>query len=387
MFTVLIFILLLMVLVLVHEAGHFFAARSAGVKVEEFGFGFPPRLIGWWRHPITKKFHFVFGKQDIASAQATVYSLNLLPLGGFVKIKGETGEFRNDTDSFGHQKTWRRALILIAGVAMNFILAAVLLGVGFVKGLPGIIGEQGTKGTITNRQVAVAEVFSDTPASEAGIMVGDMLIAIPDVSYPTVAQIQKYMQTHVGETVSIVVSRQGKEIPYQITPRVLEASKQGGVGVGLLETALISYPWYVAFPKGFIAAGSLTLEIFKTFGELIRNLVLGRGVSMDISGPVGIAVLTGQVARMGFIYIVQFAALLSLNLAIINVLPFPALDGGRLLFLCIEKIRGGRRVAERIEHMAHTIGFVLLMLLIVVVTYRDIARFSGSFKNFFGNIL
>lgn len=365
--TLIVFVFILGLLVFVHELGHFVAARKNGVKVEEFGFGFPPRMFG------VKK-------------GETIYSINWIPLGGFVKIKGEAGENREDNDSFAHKKIWQRTLILASGVLMNFILAAALLSFGFMIGLPQAIDGDTGGARIRDAKIQIIQILEGTPAKEADVETGDTLISVDGKKIKEVAEMQDYVAGKIGVPVKMIFERGGSEIEKEVVPIFLPETGRGGIGVGLLKSGIVSYPWYSALWKGAEATVFFTWNVIVAFYELIKNLIITQKVSVDLSGPVGIAVLTGQVARMGFIYLLQFTAMLSVNLAVINFLPFPALDGGRILFLIIEKIRR-RPVSQKIENAVHNIGFALLMLLILLVTYRDIAKFSDKFIGLWDKII
>lgn len=263
------FILVLGFLVLVHELGHFLTARRLKVGVEEFGLGLPPRLVGW-----TKK--------------GVIYSLNAIPLGGFVKIKGEDGETKNEPDSFGGRPVWQRLIILVSGVIMNIAAAWLILIFLFSAGMPA------------------------------------------DSSYRL----------------------QARPVP-------------SAVAAGTKAT--------------FVYIG----RISQAFGGIIAGVWRGQELGDKLGGPVAIAAATGDVVALGWRYVLLFTAVLSLNLAIINILPFPALDGGRVLFLIIEKIRG-RPSRKQTEEWSHRLGFALLMLLAVFITYHDIARFGGRIWQTFG---
>lgn len=365
--TIIVFVLILGLLVFVHELGHFVAARKNGVKVEEFGFGFPPRIFG------IKK-------------GETIYSINWIPLGGFVKIKGEDGENKEDEDSFSHKKIWRRAVILAAGVFMNFVLAAVLLSIGFMVGLPQVINGENGYAKVRDARVQVIQILEGTPAAEAGVLVGDTILEIDGQKVEDVEVMQNYLAGKIDAPVKFSLERDSQKIDKEISPTFLIETGRGGIGVGLLKTGIVSYPWYLSLWKGAESAVLFTGEVATAFYELIKNLIVTQKVSVDLSGPVGIAVLTGQVARMGIIYLLQFTALLSINLAVINFLPFPALDGGRLLFLLIEKIRH-KPISQKIENLVHNIGFGLLMLLVLLVTYRDVIKFSDKFVGLWDKII
>jgi regulator of sigma E protease len=182
---------------------------------------------------------------------------------------------------------------------------------------------------------------------------------------------QQYVSEHATEKIPLTVSRNGETITKELQPVVLEDSKTAGFGVGIVELGVVRYPWYKALGEGFITTFVFLKEILVGFYALIKGLVSGAGVGAGVAGPVGVAKMTGQVARLGFIYLMQFTALLSLNLAVLNILPIPALDGGRLLFVIIGKIIR-RPVTPKIEQITHAIGFVLLMILVVLVTARDV---------------
>lgn len=387
MVTVILFILILSLLVFVHEFGHFITARKSGMKVHEFGFGFPPRAFGAYKDPKTGKLVWVKGSGKSSLSEtvggedrvnpdefpATLYSVNWLPLGGFVKIKGENGEAANDDDSFGAKPFWKKALVLIAGVTMNFVLAAVLLGIGFMSGLPAdtSLFEDPQAIVVEPPAIMVQQVEEGSPAEEAGIQFGDTILRINGVAMENSAQMIEYVAAQGEQSLEVVVKREGKEETLTMQPVVLEEGNRPRIGVALGDAGVIRYPWYLALWKGVAAAASGTVLIFFSFFELIKNLIVGKGLAVDVSGPVGIAVVVGESARLGFAYLINVTAMISLSLAVINILPIPALDGGRLVFVVIEKIMG-RKVPMKYEQLAHTAGFLLLMLLIIVVTVRDV---------------
>ncbi|MEK7102454.1 MAG: RIP metalloprotease RseP [Patescibacteria group bacterium] len=396
MFTLLVFIVVLALLVLAHEAGHFFVARRAGVRVDEFGFGFPPRLFGVYRDPHSKKFVFVGPRrsQKIFAHEhkqgehpekehapyhefpATVYSVNVLPLGGFVKIKGEEGEHKNHADSFASKKAWVRSIILSAGVVMNVFVAAVLLSIGFMIGIPAALGGELPKGaTVTDQAVGVIEVLPDSPAAQAGVQPGDAIMRVNDEAVTNQDDaFAKISSAAVRGAVQIEIKR-GKEIKiFTLQPTVITEIGRPAIGVALVDTGLVSLPWYRAIPEGVKATGVFLWEIVRSLAGIVIAIFRGAPVTEQLSGPVGIAVMTGQAARLGLSYLMQFTALLSLNLAFINILPIPALDGGRLLFVAIEKLRRGKAVPQYVERWMHMVGLALLLLLVIAVTAKDIGR-------------
>ena len=366
MVTFLIFIAVLAVLVLSHEFGHFIVARKSGMKVYEFGFGFPPRL-------------FSIKKGE------TIYSINLIPLGGFVKIKGEDGE-EPGPDSFVSQKVWKRAITLFAGVGMNIILAFVLLSAGLMVGLPQSVDNLPSGVSVKDSRLQIMEVMSGKPADQAGLQPGDTIIGLDNLENPGIKVMQEYVNNHKDQDIQVTVKRGDEIVAKKIHPFIYADTGKGGLGVSLVEVGLVSYPWHKAIYYGFFLTGFYLKEIVLAFFYLIAGLFVGNHAGEALSGPVGIAVMTGQIARLGFSYLLNFIALLSLNLAIINILPIPALDGGRLLFLLIGKIKR-KPIAQKYEQFAHSLGFALLMFLVVVITIKDLGNFKGFFMDLWYKII
>ena len=384
--TIITFVLILSLLVFVHELGHFWVARRFGVKAEEFGFGFPPRIWGIYKDSEGKWRH-AKGTEKVEQAPGTVYSINWIPLGGFVKIKGEDGEEKGEQDSFASRKIWQRTAILLAGVTMNVILAFALISFGYMSGLPQALEGVNPKGIIMNEQVQIIDIFPDSPAAAAGLKIGDVIAEIDGLAIASNLEISEYNNANVGAQLNYTIKRGPETLNLELAPEARpEADGRGGIGIGIVETGMVKYPVLTAISEGFKTTVYLVGAIVKAFYDLIKGAIMGDGVSANIAGPIGIAALTGQVARLGFIYILQFAALLSINLAIINAFPFPALDGGRILFLIIEKIKGSP-VKKEIEGMIHNIGFSLLMILILFVTIKDISRFGNVFKGLWERIV
>jgi len=231
-------------------------------------------------------------------------------------------------------------------------------------------------------------VAAVSPAAEAGISAGDSLISIDGRTFESATDAREYIGLHGDYGVEVVVEQSdGAYYSANLISEDLESVGVHGVGVGIVKTGLVSYPVHLAVVQGVVATGQYTVAIVQAFWDLLVDLVVSQEVSVDLSGPVGIAVLTGEVAALGIVYLLQFTAVLSINLAVINILPFPALDGGRVLFLIIEKIRG-RAVDQRLEAVVHNLGFLLLMGLVVLVTYRDFVKFGdqiwGTLKSIVG---
>jgi len=381
--TIIIFILVLSVLVFVHELGHFVTAKRLGVRADEFGFGFPPRAIGFYKNKFGK-WRKVLGRTTYESLEksakenevplpgSTIYSLNWLPIGGFVKIKGENDNSDTDTDSFASKKIWQRMVILLAGVTMNVVLAWFLFTVGYLLGMPQSTNDLGSNARVRDAMVAIIDVRADSPAEQAGLKTGDFIKAINGQEVALEEDVQTMISPLAGQEVTLLVDREKTEVTMVVVPEAVEDGR-GIIGVGIMAAGTVSYPFFGAIIEGAKITGWMLKEIVFAFGNLIGNLVSGEPVGQEFAGPVGIANITGQAANLGFVYLLQFMALLSLNLAIINILPFPALDGGRILFLLVEKAKG-TPVRRDIEAVVHNIGFLLLMALIIFVTYKDIVK-------------
>lgn len=381
--TIVIFILILSLLVFVHELGHFLTARRFGVKCEEFGMGLPPRLVGWQKYQ--GRWRWAWGNRETKPDEPMTYSLNWIPVGGFVKIKGENGEQASDTDSFGHKPIWQRNTILAAGVTMNVALCVILLAIGFAIGMPTAVEDSQGGKFVSPPQVQVTEVLPGLPAASSDIKSGDVISQVNGVEINSAQALKDNFSQLVGQTAKLTIKRNGAQLQKDIP--IVQKDGITGIGVGIIDVGVVRYPLHLALWQGLKMTWAWLVMIVLAVVGLVRQLFGGPGVGLDFAGPVGIAVMTGQAAKMGWIYVLQFAALLSLNLAIINILPFPALDGGRIMFLTVEKIRG-KPVNSKWENLSHNIGFILLMLLIVVITYRDIIRYGaqilGALKRIFG---
>lgn len=383
--TIFTFIFILSILVFVHEFGHFWTARKFGLIPEEFGFGFPPRIGGFYKSK-DGTWKYVKGKKNPDDAIDTIYSINWLPLGGFVKLGEDDTDIPEDANHFHNKPAWQRAIMLLAGVTMNMFLAVVLISFGYLIGLPQVIDDNMKKNAIVqNQQIQIVEVMPDTPADQAGLKIGDIILGADQKDFTKSDEVQDYSNINLGNEISYKIKRGQEEMAIAIVPTYIEEAKANGIGIGIVNTGLVRYPIHLAIWEGAKSTFELTKTILVAFGEMFKKLVTGKGMTAEVAGPVGIAVLTGQVARMGFVYILQFAALLSVNLAIINAFPFPALDGGRVLFLLIEKIKGSP-IKREVEGTIHYIGFALLMLLVLVVTLKDVARFGDNLKLFWDKI-
>ena len=258
---------------------------------------------------------------------------------------------------------------------MNLVLGIALLSAGFALGLPTAVGDEEAFG---NAKVQISFLEKDSPAEEAGIKIGDQILALKSVRGETseiskVSEVQNFVAENKGGEV-ILTLRRGQEVfSLKTTPRELSPEGQGPLGVALARVVLVSYPLDQAIWLGVKETFQLLILIFSALGALIWGVFSNGQLVADVAGPVGIFSITGQAAQMGFIYLLQLTALLSINLAVINILPFPALDGGRIFFLILEKIKGSP-VSLKVEQAVHAAGFSLLILLMIVITLRDVAR-------------
>lgn len=358
--TIIAFVVVLSVLVLIHELGHFLVAKKLGIKVEEFGFGFPPRLIG-------KK----IGE--------TIYSINLLPVGGFVKLFGEDaaggGSVKNKTKNdeqitktqlgraFFARPVWQRFTVVVAGVVMNFLLAVILISYLF--------GTQGV--ALPSKQIHITEVLSSSPAATAGLKVGDI---IHSLNGKTVFSTQAFIDTvkkNEGKEITLGILREGKSSVVLLTPRKIFPKGQGPVGVGISNIIVKKYAWYEAPFFGTIEALKFSWMIVAGLGEMVFNLVIHGTKPQGVAGPVGVAELTGQAVSYGVNATLWFMALLSINLAVLNVLPIPALDGGRLFFIMIEAVTR-KKINSKYENYTHMIGLIMLLSLMLLITVFDVMR-------------
>ncbi len=346
------FIPVLGFLVFVHELGHFLAARKMGVKVEEFGFGIPPRAATLFERDGVK------------------YTLNWLPLGGFVRMAGEEGNF--DTEgSLWSKKPWQRAFILVAGPAANLITAVILFTLVYAIGI--------TIPTPAGR-VQIQQVMPDSPALAAGLQQGDLVISVDGQPIARENDLLQAMEKAGGKTVPMVVERGGQQITLTITPRASGPVKAGiYMGPERVEEEVIRYSLPQAFMKGVqeTAAGVVGLIAFlgQALGGLFTRAPMPEGAGF--TGPVGIARIAGEVAREGIDKLLYFAAAISISLGTLNLLPVPALDGGRLLFVLVEWARGKRIPPER-EALVHAVGMMSLLFLMLVISYFDVSKWVSG---------
>lgn len=360
-------------LVIVHEFGHFIVARRNNVDVEEFGLGFPPRAVG----KMTKGGY--------------ILSLNWLPLGGFVRLKGE-----HDADkgkgSFGEASLWSKTKIMAAGVGMNLLAAFLILTFLAVVGMPQLINNQFTVARdtkVTSQQVLVGEVESNSPASSIGLKPQDQLVSIgyPKKQAETIKNansLPSITKTFAGQKVVIVYKENGQLVTKTTTLRSLSevaASVKSGNPIGYLGVSPTQYTFQKStWSAPIVALGlmkQITVLTFKGIGTAIAGLAQGNTTkaSSQVSGPVGIIVLLRNGSLLGYQFVLMIVAIISLSLAIINILPIPALDGGRLFFTLIPRLILKKPLKQNTEDWIHGTGMAALLLLFVLITIVDIKRF------------
>ncbi len=362
--SIIIFLIVLAILVLVHEFGHFIVAKMSGIRVDEFGLGFPPKIFG-------KKFG------------STLYTLNAIPFGGFVKIYGEDshGEEIKPEDratSFVYKPKYIQAAVLIAGVTFNIIFAWLILSLGFMIGFPSSVGEINS-GKITNVKLLVTDVMAGSPSLLAGLEVGDEIRAVSggtaSVTAPqlTAEKVRSVIESS-PEKVSITYKRGSlAEKTVDIVPSTELVPGKKIIGIGMDNIGMLKLPIHKALWEGAKTTWILARETTKGLAKFFWDIFSFQSDFSQVSGPIGIAGAVGDAKTLGFVYLLSLISLISINLAIINLLPFPALDGGRLLFVLIEAIIR-RPISPVFVRRANVIGFSFLIILMVVVTAHDIFK-------------
>jgi len=347
--TVVIFFIILSILVLVHELGHFLAAKKAGIKVEEFGLGYPPR---------------VWGKK----IGETLYSINALPFGGFVRLYGEelADRVKENKRAFWAKSKKVRTAVITAGVLANFLLAVVVFSVVYsVIGIPTKID-----------QVKIIELVPGSPAETGGLQIDDVVLSVDGEPLGGLSNFVGLIEEKKGAEVTLLVERVGEEFLLAVTPREDPPEEEGPLGVVITDMEMKKFPlWQMPFrgaAEGFKEAFGWTTLIVGGLKEMVFNLAKGN-LPKDIAGPIGILQITGGVARSGALAVLQFMGILSVNLAVINILPFPALDGGRLVFILYEVVTR-KRPKPSFERWTNAIGMAILVFLLILVSINDLRR-------------
>jgi regulator of sigma E protease len=388
--TILIFLIILGILVFVHELGHFLVGKYAGVKIQEFGFGYPPRAL-------------LLGKK-----WGTLFTLNWIPFGGFVKIFGEDyeendaeianettekipearyaqhlGSVRNYSQSSAEgdknftqiSKKWQAA-ILFAGVLFNIIFAWFLFSVGFMIGLPTPV-DNTFGGTVKNPSLTITEILADSPAQKAGLKTGDKIKEVSILNGKVLNELKPetvsdFINNSSG-SIDLRIDRGGQILNFEITPKTGLVPSKKIIGISMDMIGTLSLPIHKAIYEGSKTTLELSYLTVKSIAVLIGQASRGKANISEVSGPVGIIGLVGDASRLGFAYLITFTALISINLAIINLVPFPALDGGRIAVVAFEGLTK-RKMNPRIIHIINNVGFALLIALMIFITYHDILK-------------
>lgn len=360
------FIIILAILVIVHEFGHFIIAKKSGIRVDEFGFGFPPRALKLFKRG------------------ETLFTLNWLPFGGFVKIFGENpsdieNNGSNKGRSFVDKSKWTQAAVLVAGPFFNLLFAWIILSFMFIFGAPTVYNETQSK-YIQDPYVAVVEISKDSPAQTAGVLVGDkiMYLKYQNNTYQ-IKNSEEISNIFVGrgtESFILGFERKGELLERDVIPAygLYEGQNSPALGVALDTVGKLKLPIHKAVWTGLERTWELSTATVEFLFDLVRGLFTGDKSNLEsVTGPVGIVPVVGDALQIGFSFLVIVTALISINLAVINLLPFPALDGGRLLFILIESIKGSP-LNPKMTQWANTAGFLVLIALMLVVTVRDVAH-------------
>ncbi|MFZ2522975.1 MAG: M50 family metallopeptidase [Minisyncoccia bacterium] len=364
--SILIFIIILAILVLVHEFGHFIVAKKSGIRVDEFGLGFPPKIYSkTWR--------------------GTLYTLNSIPFGGFVKIFGEdahSGDIMTEADksvSFVYKSKWIQAAVLVAGVTMNIIFAWLVISISFLIGVQAST-DYGGFGEVQNPKLTIVEVVQDSPAMKAGLIPGDEIVSVSAGDESLVGQkldssiVSSFIKSSTAQEINVSYKRgDAEEKVISIIPSTQIVSGQRAIGIAMDELGTIKLPPHLAVLEGARTTGILTMNVVVGLYDFFKGILTFNSDLSQVSGPVGIAKVVGEARSLGFVYLLTITALISINLAIINLLPFPALDGGRLLFVFIEAIIR-RPIHPKFVRWTNTLGFAFLLILMVAVTVHDVVK-------------
>lgn len=356
------FLVIIAVLVLVHEFGHFIVAKLFKIRVDEFAIGFPPRLFARKRGE-------------------TEYSINLLPIGGYVKIFGENPNEENTTGvdahrSFANKNRLIQSAVLVAGVGMNLIFGWILFAGVIMVGLPipnGYAGEQ----VLMDSKTTILGVLPGSPAEAAQLQNGDVIMNVSFhdhvMANPSVEEVQRFIGSHADKEIVLDVVRSGESKVVTAVPKSGVVEGKAALGVSLGQTGVLKLPFFSALKESAIITYDLFFTIVFGLYDLLHGIFVGNPNLSGIAGPVGIVGLVGSASGVGVTYLLSFVAMISINLAVINLIPFPALDGGRLLFVILETITR-RRIKPVIANTLNTAGFAVLIILMIVITYHDIVN-------------
>lgn len=364
--TFVLFILILGLLVFVHELGHFLIAKKNGVTVHEFAFGFKPRLVAWKRGD-------------------TTYAINAIPLGGYVQMEGEQSD-TGKKGSFASKSPGARFAVLIAGVTMNAILAWVLLTITYAIGSMPLTDTFATHAGVTvPTEVAIANVVPNSPAEQSGLKAGDTIVSVDATPVTDPDQLVDLIKAKAGSEIALAIVRDGVASTVKTTPRLNPPAGEGSLGIAPgIRRGIVKVAWYKAPGAAIQEVGSQISGSVKGFGAFVKQLVVKQEVSEDVTGIIGVGAVTGVVRQLGIGPLLQFVALISTNLAVLNLLPILPLDGGHILFVILEKLRG-KPVEDKYKQGVAMAGLAAILLLFVVVSYQDVLRFDilGRIKDIF----
>ena len=361
--SIIIFIIILAILIFVHELGHFLVAKKSGIRVDEFGLGFPPKI---------------FAKK----LGNTVYTLNAIPFGGFVKIFGEdphSEEIKEEDrhTSFFYKPKWIQVSVLVAGVTFNIIFAWLCISLGFMIGMPAST-DYSSFGQTTRTNLVITEIIKDSPAEKAGLTTGDVIVSVSsgEVSIQnenlTPNKVSELISNSIAKNIEVAY-RRGEALPTNVfiepNSDLIEGKK--AIGIVMDSMGILKLPIHLAFIEGARTTWFLTKGTVVGLVGFLRDVVTFKSDFSQVAGPVGIAKVVSQANNLGFVYLLSLVALISINLAVINLLPFPALDGGRLLFVGIEAIIR-RPINPVFVRWTNALGFVFLIILMLVITSHDI---------------
>ncbi|MEZ4103391.1 MAG: RIP metalloprotease RseP [Candidatus Paceibacterota bacterium] len=359
--SVIIFILILAVLIIVHEYGHFIVAKKWGIRVDEFGLGYPPRA------------------KVLFKRKGTLFTLNWVPFGGFVKIFGEdpndeslNGE--NRAVALTSKSRFAQATVMFAGPLFNFLFAWIIVLATLFIGLPSAVDTNNEK-YISESKVVVTEVLNDSPAEISKVMVGDSIkkVEFEGVDYGSIQDIDYSLSNSNNKALNIVLERDGETLEKEILIGDFMVNEKPAIGVGIQSVGIYKPPFFKAILESFKVTGEMIYQITFGLGNLIVDAFRGQADVSNLTGPVGIVSLVEDASSLGIVYLLMFIALISVNLGVINLIPFPALDGGRILFLIIEKIKGGP-ISPKVANTLNSIGFLILIVLMIFITFRDIMK-------------
>jgi regulator of sigma E protease len=382
MLTILLIIFSLSLIVFFHEFGHFIFGKFFKVRVEEFGFGYPPRIFCLTK--INKKYKFFFFNKIPRENLETIYSFNLIPFGGFNKFAGEEAGKIEKSDYFYAKPWWQRTIIALGGPLMNIFLAFILFTFislfGFYQEVTPDLYQKNV--LIKDVGIRIVSIVKNSPAEKAGLKVNDLIISIDGKKFSEIEEIQNYIKNKLNEAVKFQIKRKNKILIISVKPKsfkeVFNEEREGAaIGIVLGKIGRIYYPMHLAILNGFKTTFITLINIFLAFIFFLKEIILHQKLIADVVGVVGLASISKEAAQVGIIYLMQFTGFISLLVVLTQILPFPALDGGRIIFFLIEGIRG-KPVDPKIENTINSLGFALLLILMFYITYRDIIRLIKS---------